>query len=683
MKLHRQLILLGLAALLPLVVLSAILGASALRQAQRAMRHDASERVSDITAGVDRELKAEIEVLQTLANSPLMDGRIDDRRFDDMAGRLLRDRPLWIAVTLTDPDGSRRVDLPPLPANVPRKVVDRESQAQAVRTGKPVVGRILRGPRGRAAFAIFVPVVRQGRVVSVLDAVVRPDAVRALLLANGLPRDWRAGVIDQAHRVVTRSIAVPDVATRPANPNAVAAMARGRQGLYRTIGVEGVPLVTAFAIMPATGWSVHVSLPESRYEAPLVRSLWLVGAGGAISLLLAGLFLWLLVRELQLRQGQQAALEEGVRLEALGRMTGGVAHDFNNLLMIIQGSAELLRRRMADQERPTAWADAILAAAQRGQTLTRQLLAFGRRSAHEPVGFSLQERAVELLSLLRRSVSSEVVAHLTVPETTWPIYADPDALEVALINLAVNASDAMPEGGVLTIVAANISMHRGRDEGAGLVGDYVALSVTDTGVGIPKEHIGHVFEPFYTTKAPGKGTGLGLSQVYGFARQSSGAVTVRSREGEGSTVTLYLPRLARPLDSVAPAVGGGEPSRGEGRVLLVEDNVAVAEVTGDLLAGAGYVVTWARDGEEALRRLGDGESVDVVLSDIVIDGGMSGIDLARAIVERRPDLPVVLMTGYSEAVARGGAQGLVVLAKPFTREEVVAALRRARAGVAG
>ncbi len=675
MKLNRQLVLLFLAALLPLVVLSAVLGAGALRQGQRAMVGDAQDRVADLAAGVGRELDAQVQVLQTVTQSPLMDGEVDKARFDQMVERLLRYRPLWRALTLSDPQGQRLMDYPLLPGAVPRKVIDKASQAEAVRTGRPVIGQILSPPRLRPAFVIFVPVVRDGKVIYVLDAVMEPDALRNLLLSNRLPSGWRAGVIDRSARIVTRTLR-PDLAGSPVDPDARAAMARSQAGFYRATGSDQTPLVVAYRILPGSGWSVHVAMPQSKYEAPFRRALWLVGLGAATSLMIVILFMWLLARELRIRQQEAAAQEEGRRLEGLGRITGGVAHDFNNLLMIMQGSAELLKRRVGD-ERAGALVDAILAAGQRGQTLTRQLLAFGRRSSHQPVSFRLQDRIEALGSLLNQSVQAEVAVSLDVPPTAWPIHADPDALEMALLNLAVNARDAMPDGGQLTVTAVNAVLLRGRDEGTGLRGEFVALSVADTGVGIPQDRLLQVFEPFYTTKPPGKGTGLGLSQVYGFANQSNGAVTIRSRSGEGTTVTLYLPRgsaaavqavRTRPVDA----------QRECGRVVLVEDNPDVAEVTQAMLSALGYSVSRFSDASTALEALEAGEAADVLLSDIALGPAMSGLELARRVQQVRPDLTIVLMTGYSEALASGVSHGFPVLAKPFGQVQVAEIIRRAR-----
>jgi signal transduction histidine kinase/CheY-like chemotaxis protein len=675
-KLHRQLILLVLSALLPLVVLAAVLGSVALRQGQKEMARDAAGRTSIIAAAVERELKAETEGLETLSLSPLLDGRLDVPRFKDYCRRLLQTHPLWMDVSLTDTSGARLVDTPDLPPKIPHHVFDLESHALAVASRRPVIGRVLRSPRGVVAFAIFVPVMRDGRVKEVLNAVVKPTAVREILISNGLPKGWRSGVIDRTQHVVTRTLE-PDLSTQPAGVDAKSALSKGSEGVYRIVGGDGTPMMVTYRVLPGSGWSVHTGIPQSLYEAPALRALWLVGGGGALSLLLIAIFLGLFTREMRLRQREAEALEESRRLEALGRITGGVAHDFNNILMIVQGSAELLKRRISGQDKAEALADAILAGAQRGQALTRQLLAVGRRSSQEPVSFCLQDMAPDLLALLQRTVTGDIAVKLELEKDLWPAHADPRALEVALINLAVNARDAMPSGGRLVLAASNVVLQKGRDEGVGLVGEFVALSVADTGVGIAEANLAHVFEPFFTTKPSGKGTGLGLSQVYGFAKQSQGAVTVKSRLGEGATVTLYLPRASTPPARPA-ARAEPPPLQHEGRVFLVEDNAAVAEAIEAMLTSLGFTVARAAEASSALARLEGGDSADVVLSDIVMDG-MSGLDLARRLRAVRPDLPIVLMTGYSEALAGRPSEDFPILAKPFGPQDLTGAIGRARA----
>ena len=675
MKLHRQLVLLVLAAILPLVALSAALGAAALSQGQTEMQRDAVSRVSIVATSVQRELDAQIEVLETLSHSPLLDGPLDEARFKLYAQRLLGQQKLWMAVTLIGPDGERLMDVPELPSRVSRHVVDQATFDQVLRTKAPRIGRILRPPmRIPPVFAIFAPVVRDGRVKYVVSAVIEPLRVRATLSQNPLPRGWLSALVDQHGRFIARSLHGDALAGSPGSPTLQAAVRRGGDGSYKGVSLEGRPIITFYQTLPESGWSVHVAIPREVYAAPSQRALLLVGGGGALSFLLVAMFLALLSREIRLRQRQSTALEEGRRLEALGRMTGGVAHDFNNILMVVQGSAELLKRRLVGDDRAERLADAIVAGAQRGQTLTRQLLAFGRKSSHRPEDFRLQDRIDQLLAMLQSSAPAQIAIGIQVPADTWPILADPHALEVALINLAVNARDAIPGQGRIDLSSANVSLHEGRDEGTELDGDFVAVSMSDNGVGIPEQHLAHVFEPFYTTKPVGRGTGLGLSQVYGFAKQSGGAVTIRSRPGEGTTVTLYLPRGHERPAAAAPRKEG-RAIKAIGRVLLVEDNAEVAEVMAAMLEALGYGVTRAPNAAAALRRLQAGEAFDVLLSDIVMPDGPSGLELAERARQLRPDLPLLLMTGYSEALANGAAHGFPVLAKPFGQEAMAAAIR--------
>jgi signal transduction histidine kinase/CheY-like chemotaxis protein len=503
-------------------------------------------------------------------------------------------------------------------------------------------------------------------------------AAMAALLDTVLPRDWRGVIIDREGRIVARSSDGAASAGRLAARSARQATEAGRGGEFRRgASREGTQYAVLFLRSPRTGWTVHAGLPVASLSVLQTGSVLLTAGGALASILLAGLLSWLLVRELRIRRRQEAALAESQHLEALGRLTGGVAHDFNNLLMIMQGGAEAIKRRRADPEQVAAYADGMASAAQRGAALTRQLLAYARKEAQTPRTFHLRDRADDLRVLLNQSTRPDIRTSLSIPDDAWPIYADPNAVEVALINLATNARDAMPDGGQLSVSAANASLRPGHDEGTGLAGDYVAVAVTDTGSGIADNHLARIFEPFFTTKPAGQGTGLGLSQVYGFARQSGGAVTVRSEVGKGTTFRLYLPRSAEAAQpAVTAARPPGEPAGG--RVLLVEDNAEVARATEGMLTGAGYTVTAAGSAAAALDVLQRDGSFDVVLSDIVMDSGMSGLDLAARLRDRRRGPPIVLMTGYSEALANGANSGVRILAKPFSEADLVAALQAAR-----
>jgi CheY-like chemotaxis protein len=307
--------------------------------------------------------------------------------------------------------------------------------------------------------------------------------------------------------------------------------------------------------------------------------------------------------------------------------------------------------------------DAIGDAVGRGVTLTRHLLAFSRRQALQPRTLDLHELMPNLCELLAHSLRGNIRLACSVAPETWPIKADPTELELAILNIAVNARDAMPNGGTLTITARNATVADMLSLSGAMLGEYVLVALHDTGEGIPPSILNRVFEPFFTTKETGKGTGLGLSQVYGFTRQTGGTVTLQSPPGRGTTVTLWLPRSTEAVaaaEAPAPAADDG----GAGHVLVVEDDHSVALVLRELLEQLGYDVTLADSGAGALERLAAAR-FDLVLTDVVMLGPVNGLELARTLRSRQPDLPVVLMTGYAAEIARIAAEGFTVLNKPF------------------
>ncbi|MBV9510628.1 MAG: response regulator, partial [Caulobacteraceae bacterium] len=347
---------------------------------------------------------------------------------------------------------------------------------------------------------------------------------------------------------------------------------------------------------------------------------------------------------------------------------GGVAHDFNNLLMVVSGQADLLARRLHEEGQLKAL-DAIKAAATRGADLTRKLLSFARRQTLNPAAIHLADRLDVLRTVLKSSLGETIELVLDVGGDVWPIEAD--AAELELINLAVNARDAMPDGGRVLISARNLPSESG---GAGQ--DFVALSVADSGQGMAPEVLAKAFDPFFTTKASGKGTGLGLSQVHGFAQQAGGDATAVSDPGQGCTVTLRLPRAAQAPDWLKPPRRAEPPKCASGVILLVEDNLAVAEVTSLLLQELGYQVIHETNATDAIGRLDTGQRIDLVLSDVVMPGPINGLALARLIRDQRPRLPVVLATGYSDTP--GGVDGDVeILRKPFDVKKMADALATA------
>ena len=363
-------------------------------------------------------------------------------------------------------------------------------------------------------------------------------------------------------------------------------------------------------------------------------------------------------------------------MEALGQLTGGIAHDFNNLLMIVSGHAQILQRRLGPTEQKIGRAlDAILTATKRGESLTRQLLTFARRQRLNPQVVDLRERIEAIRQMLASSLRGNIPLTYDLPAFVWPVEVDLGELELALVNIAVNARDAMPDGGELRLSVQNELLTRNAKVEQ-LEGEFVSLAWSDTGSGIAPEHLAKVFEPFFTTKPVGKGTGLGLSQVYGFAHQSGGAVTVASTAGHGTTITLYLPRSYAALSAASRTSDASLNSSARGTVLVVEDNSEVAEITGGLMEHLGYQTLFCDNASVALARLQREEKIDLILSDIVMPGAMNGIELAAEVRRRRPDLPVLLTSGYSEA-ARAAENGYTILRKPFDLSDLIKALNDA------
>jgi PAS domain S-box-containing protein len=367
-------------------------------------------------------------------------------------------------------------------------------------------------------------------------------------------------------------------------------------------------------------------------------------------------------------------LLQAQKMDAIGHLTGGVAHDFNNLLMIVSGHAQVLRRKLSDSKALQS-VDAIQTAARRGEALTRQLLAFARRQRLTPVVIDLRGAIHSVRGMLGSSLRDDIHLVVDIPDDIWPVKVDESELELAVVNILVNGRDAMPSGGTITLQLRNTHLEGGTSV-EGLSGDFVALSVEDTGKGIPPEQLVKVFEPFFTTKEATKGTGLGLSQVYGFARQSEGAVTIDSVVGKGTVVTIYLPRShEQPKKPSSDASAVAEQPR-RGRILVVEDNPEVMATTAALMEELGHDVVRANGADDALARLYEGSGISLVFSDIVMPGSMNGLNLAREIRGRFPQIPIVLTTGYSDAAA-SAAEEFATIHKPFD----IAALDRVLRGV--
>ena len=371
----------------------------------------------------------------------------------------------------------------------------------------------------------------------------------------------------------------------------------------------------------------------------------------------------------------EAQLRQAQKMEAIGQLTGGLAHDFNNLLTVILGNLDLLRDEVSRNPNALRLADTALRATVRGADLTRQLLAFARQQSLETRPIDLNQLVEDAVRLLGRTLGEHIEIGTSPGEGLWPALADPAQLEGAIVNLAINARDAMPQGGRLLLETGNrlLDAEYAARHYELVPGDYVMVAVADTGTGIAPELIEHVFEPFFTTKGPGKGTGLGLSQVYGFIRQSHGHVTIDSTVGQGTVVRLYLPRAGDPAGvATEPSPAEAKPVRSDAVILVVEDNADVRSTVVLQLGELGYRVIEAANAAEALLVLRQPDPVDLLFTDVVMPGGLSGIELAREARHMRPGLKVLLTSGFIGATQGNGGEGNghPLLRKPYRRQEL-------------
>jgi len=383
-----------------------------------------------------------------------------------------------------------------------------------------------------------------------------------------------------------------------------------------------------------------------------------------------------LLKEMADRESAEAALRQSQKMEAVGRLTGGIAHDFNNMLAVVLGNLDLLQRRIpATEATLLRFVGSSQEAAKRAASLTHRLLAFSRRQPLDPKSTDVAKTVQDMSELIGRTLGETISIETVRGAGLWRAHVDAGQLETALVNLAVNARDAMPGGGKLTLETANAYLDRGYASGQEEVapGQYVMVAVTDTGTGMSPEVLDKVFEPFFTTKPVGLGTGLGLSQVHGFVKQSGGHIAIYSEPGHGTTVKLYLPRSAAEVEAAAPEPGRrAVAGRRDLSVLVVDDEIGVRDFAADALVELGYDVVAASDATEALRVVESGARLDILLTDVVMPG-RSGRQLADAVIKVKPDVRVLYMTGYTQnAIVHNGVldTGTHLITKPFTIQQL-------------
>ncbi|MEP7056442.1 MAG: response regulator [Caldimonas sp.] len=734
MSLRLRLILLALAVLLPGLVAALWVIDRAYESERVSLQRGLRETTRALSMVIDRELGKRETVARMLADSPYLDNAPDLsegdlRNFYEQSRRATEGMGGWIV--LSTPQGQVLNTLRPFGEALPKRPDGTAARFPFVTV--PQLSGLARGAvSNELAAAMQVPVTRKGATPMNVGLTMRATEFQRLVDSQRMPPDWIIAIVDSAGTIVARK---PDAARwvgQPATSESRARIAAGTEGFFDATSLEGTANVAFFSKSESYGWGFVIAVPKNVFGDSLGRSVSEV-AIGAVALLVVALIgsAWVArgvekpVHALQsaartLERGEvveaqstgavecdevsatlaqasrqiarsRVELEERVsaavrqtkdaleqlaqsqRLEALGQLTGGVAHDFNNLLAVIGNNTFVLQRATTGKDGSTATAlGAISRAVQVGSRLTGHLLRFARRSEVKPEVIDLARHLPSLTEILKAALGSAVSVAMRVESTTRSIECDTGELELALINLAVNSRDAMPAGGEFIIVARNATPA----EATGLAErDYVVIAVSDNGLGIVPEAIDRVFEPFFTTKGLGKGTGLGLSQVYGFSTQAGGTARLLATSAAGTTVLMLLPATTKVSEASTP-VTDTAPAPEHRELLLVEDNDELGQATETLLTLFGYRVTRASSAEEAIELLDAGDAqFDVVLSDVVMPGGMNGVSFAQYLRKDLPDMPIILITGYASHLR--DKRGFEILQKPCAPDVLLAALRRA------
>jgi signal transduction histidine kinase len=727
------LLVLGLALPLNLVIAGVVWGL--VKRANEIQSTSLLYAARSIAAGVDAELGKYVALGEALSRSPaLLDDNLD--AFEAEARRAF---PAGgdSGVLVSDADGQQLLN----PFAQPGQVLPRRSplamaaQRRAFSTRSIVITGIMRGALTLDFGAtIEVPIFKDGQPFRGLAIIMRQSEFRRLLNFQDIPRNWLAAIIDGEGRFIAR-VSGAEVGQLAAEGwRAI----KDQTGLFEYPSLEGDVLIHANAHPTMSDWTVGVAVKKAELQKAAwttVRWAVMLGAGlSAASLLLAWSLarqitrpidqlrqsfadvsaqpgkpievgppeilqlqdtlhratverttaLSKLEREMALREEAQTALAQAQRMEALGQLAGGMAHDSNNVLAAISANLDAIRLRSSDEKTSEAIEDAM-DAIRMGASLNRRLLFLSQPQGVGLERLDLNDRLTGTLELLRRTLGEQVTVSLRLSPDPCQTLANPGDVDTAILNLAINARDAMPHGGTLTIETRRVTFDAdaGRRISEARPGDYVTLTVSDTGHGMSSEILKHAMEPFFTTKAAGKGTGLGLATVYGTVRQSGGFIIIDSTVGKGTSVHLNFPK-AEPgpiVDNTRPATKQVPFGDGE-LILVVEDNDPVRKAVTSRLESLGYGVLGAKTGPEATTLLQSEEPIALVFSDIVMPGGMTGYDVAEWVRSMRPELKVVLTSGYSDVplAASEAVRAIKVLGKPYTREQLACALREALDG---
>ncbi|MDO9247246.1 MAG: response regulator [Phenylobacterium sp.] len=656
-RIRRQTISLAAAVMLPLLILTGLQLYDGVNTRRLELEALSRARAGEIMRLVDAQVMAEVRLGRVLSLA-------DSIKQDDAARAHRRAREFreaagsWRTVRLSDPHaGLELFDL-----RRPASAQPRAAGPDVAALGrKPFTAMVVEGvvrDAGAHGIALHMPILRDGQLRYILTVELDPRAFHNIAAPRYPAETVVAAVVDRSGRFISRSLRYEATVGHPGSAQLREAVLRGGEGFYRNVTLEGVPTYTGYVTSPLTGWSTHVAVSSSPFEAARYWSMaiWVVVVLGCLAL--SGLMIGLTLRDMDQVRREDEGLRQAQKMEALGHLTGGIAHDFNNLLTAIIGSLDLVLRRAPAEDPNRRYLEGALDAAQRGAKLTSRLLAFSRtqKLGVEPVDIAATLDGMS--ELLDQSLGPGVAIRVQVaPEARW-VSTDRNQLELALLNLAVNARDAMPEGGRLTFTGALVDHRR-----AGKATPRVVLAVSDTGQGMTSEVLHQAFDPFFTTKAVSKGTGLGLAQVYAFARQCGGEVKIHSEVGKGTRVELILPAASEVAS--APAIAAPEPVLADGRrILVLDDDESVRQVLVENLRARGYVVFQAANGEDALNALADIDP-DLFVLDFLMPG-LNGAEVARRARQMRPHQKLLVVSGHLDSVALEGAiEGVAILQKPF------------------
>lgn len=733
MPIRTRLLLLVLAILLPALLAAALGIGYVYRGARDTNLKTLQETSRALALSLDSDLGRRENVLQSLAASPTLD-QGDLQAFYRHAKRTAISQDVSIA--LSSPDGKVLLD-----TTVPFGALDIPGAAALENLRRQhgpedtLISSLYPSPHDQTlSFAIQVPVKRDGHLLYHLAMRSGVKQIQAILHAQQLPPNWLAVIADSNSTVAARTLEPEKYVGMSSRPTWTEGAKGKQEGVFKGVTREGVPVTVSFSRAPRSNWLFYVNVPRKEMQRSALEaivfmlsvSLMLLGLALAGSLVIARKTARPIealrraaeklgqaqpvrpavsgIRELDAvmdamshasadirsakatleqrveeavarAERSQLALLQSQKLESLGRLTGGIAHDFNNVLQTLTSGLQLAHLSTSETK-VQSLVETCQRAVERAAELTRKLMAFGRVQDARLETVDLAHQFRETVPLLNSGLPSNIDFRLTVSDSLWPVTMDRLQFELALLNLTINARDAMPDGGILRLEAHN---ERGAEPDDQLPkGDYVRITLSDTGTGMSQEVLSRALDPFFTTKAVGQGSGLGLPQAYGFARQAGGTLSIRSQPGKGTETILYLPR-AESATGAGPGKSASAPSRSAGMegkaVLFVEDDPLVTQVMKPALEASGFQVLQASNGDEALQILDSGVHVDFVFSDIVMPGRMSGIDLAEVVQQRHPHIRMVLATGYSDR--RVALPNIRTLAKPYGLDEVIGALNGA------